>query len=246
MLYNTTTTTTTSAHLATTSMRAKTSWPLAFTSTTSTSKMEKCYMLNLPQTRLPLQSSMVLHLHSQSGLVNFEHNSTSVSLSTSTSWISPTMRGTLLQQRLWFYRQQQEHVKTLRLYGLHKHVKTSEMNRHYFQQIRHVARTRSSLGIYNRYNKTSMHKMHFRMQQLQQYVEQVKLLVTSSRTRRNPKANQTIYFVDFRGPTSVGKCFDNSDINMPQDLAYNSTPCYRALYIHLDRQRHHNNSSFKN
>ena len=66
----------------------------------------KCYMLNLPQPRL--QSSMVLHLHSQSGLVNFEHTSTSVSLSTSTSWTSPTMQRTLLQPTSWCSRHQQD------------------------------------------------------------------------------------------------------------------------------------------
>ena len=59
----------------------------------------------------------------------------------------------------------------------------------------------------------------------------------------NLVANQTTYFVDFSGPTSAGKCFDNSDISMLQELVYNSTPCYRALYIHnFDGQRHHNNN----
>ena len=45
-----------------------------------------------------------------------------------------------------------------------------------------------------------------------------------------------------------GKCFDNSDINMLQELGYNSIPYNRALYIlNLDRQTHHNNNnSFKN
>ena len=47
-----------------------------------------------------LQSSMVQHLHSHSGLVNFKHTSTSVSLSISTSWTSPTMRSNLLQPTL--------------------------------------------------------------------------------------------------------------------------------------------------
>ena len=47
--------------------------------------------------------------------------------------------------------------------------------------------------------------------------------------------------------TSVGKLSDSSDINTPQELAYNGTPCYRASYIHnLDGQRHRNSSSFKN
>ena len=73
--------------------RGKPSWPFAFTSTTSTSRMESAtcstYHNHIYQ---HLQSSMALHLHSQNGLVNFEHTSTSVSLSTSTSWTSPTMR----------------------------------------------------------------------------------------------------------------------------------------------------------
>ena len=76
------------------------------------------------------------------------------------------------------------------------------------------------------------------------------LLGSSPRTRRSPcpaRANQTTYFVDFKGPTSVGTCFDNSDIRMQQDVVCSNTPCYRTLCIHnLDGQRHHNNSSFKN
>ena len=83
VLYNTTATTTGAHPVAskTTSKRKKTSWSLAFTSTTSTSRMESAtsstYHNHVYQ---HLQSSMVLHLLPQNGLVNFEHTSTSVSL----------------------------------------------------------------------------------------------------------------------------------------------------------------------
>ena len=75
---------------------------------------------------------------------------------------------------------------------------------------------------------TSMHNKYFRMLQLQQYVEQENSSATSSCMLQNQVANQTTYFDDFSGPTSDGKCFDNSDINMLQELVYNSTPYYRA------------------
>ena len=153
--------------------------------------------------RQHLQSLMVLHLHSQSGLVYFEHTSTAVSLSTSTSWISPTMRRALLQQ---CSRDKQHSDSMKRLYGLHKRVKTSETNRHYLKVILDVARVQSSLRIYNKYNKTLVHNKYVRMQQLQEYDEQVNFLVTSSCTLQSQTANQTIYFVDFRGPTSVERC----------------------------------------
>ena len=80
------------------------------------------------------------------------------------------------------------------------------------------------------------------MQQQQEYVEQVNFWVTSSCMLPSQTANQTTYYVNFRGRTSVVKCIDNFDINMLQDLVYNSTTCYRALHIiNLDGQKHHNN-----
>ena len=49
-----------------------------------------------------------------------------------------------------------------------------------------------------------------------------------------------MYYVNYNGQTSDGRCIDNSDINTLQELVYNSTPCYRALYVHnLVGQRHH-------
>ena len=74
----------------------------------------------------------------------------------------------------------------------------------------------------------------------------VNFLVTSSCIQQNQAANQTTYFVDFSDLTPIRKCFDNSDINMLQELVYNNMPCYRALYIHnLDGQRCHNDNSFR-
>ena len=227
MLYNTTTTTTTDVHLVTTSVRLKTSWPLVFTSMTSTSRMGHATgSTSHNHDSLHLQSSMVLHLHSQNGLVNSEPTSTSANLSTSTSWTSPTMRRTLSQQTSWSYRQKQEHVRILRWHVSEQHVKNFEMNVYYLQQ--NVETSQSSTKRYNNSLTTSTHNKHFRMQQLQQYVGQVNFLVTSLRTRQSPTANQTIYFVDFGEPTSVGKCSDSSGINMPQELVYNNTPCYRT------------------
>ena len=105
LVLSNTTTTTTGAHPVTpktTSKRKNTSRPLAFTSTTSTSRMESAtrstYHNHVYQ---HLQFSMVLHLHSQNGLVNFEHTSTSVCLSTSTYGTSPTTRKYHLQQTSW-------------------------------------------------------------------------------------------------------------------------------------------------
>ena len=83
-----------------------------------------------------------------------------------------------------------------------------------------------------------MRNKYLRMLQQQEYVEQVNFLVTSSCMLQSQTANQTTYYVDFRGRTSVGKCIDNFGINMVQELVYNCTPCYRQLYIlNLDGQR---------
>ena len=106
MSQNTTTTTATTttpvAHLVTsntTSSRKRISWLLVFASTTSTSRMESATCstyLNLVYRHLP--SSMVQHLHSQNGLVNFEPTSTSANSSTSTSCTSLTTLNNLSQQ----------------------------------------------------------------------------------------------------------------------------------------------------
>ena len=50
--------------------------------------------------------------------MNFGPTSTSVSLSTLTSWIVPTMRRTLLQPTSWCSKRQQEVDNTQSLYGL--------------------------------------------------------------------------------------------------------------------------------
>ena len=59
---------------------------------------------------------------------------------------------------------------------------------------------------------TSMHNKYFRMRQQLRYVVLVSSLVTSSCMLQSLIANRTTYFVDFRGQTSDGKCFDNFDI----------------------------------
>ena len=181
-----------------------------FTSTTSTSRVESatCPSYHNHDHRHP-QSSTVLHLRSQSGPENFGHTLTSVSLSTSNSWTSPTMQRNLLQQTSRCSRHQQAIDNIQRLHSLHKHVKTSEMNKHYLQQIQHVVMTLSSLEIYNKYNETLTHNKYFKMRLPQQYVEQVNFWVTSLCIQQSQTANQTIYFVDFREQTSVGRCFDN-------------------------------------
>ena len=129
VLYNTTTTMT-GAHPVTSETTTKTrmtSWPLPFTSTTSTSSMESATCSTYHNHDYKhLQSLMVLHVHSLHGLMNFEHTSTSVGLSISTSWTSPTMRRNLLQQTSWCSRHRQGSDSIQRLYGLHKHVRTSE------------------------------------------------------------------------------------------------------------------------
>ena len=141
----------------TTSKRRKTAWPVAFTFTMSTSRMESatCSTYHNHDFRR-LQSSTVLHLHSQSGFVNFEHASTSVSLSTSTSWTSPTMRRTHLQPTSCCSKHQQDVDNVQTLYVSVKHVKTSEMNVPSLKAIQHIVTTLSSIRIYNKYNETSM------------------------------------------------------------------------------------------
>ena len=63
-----------------------------------------CYMLNLPQPRLPTPPSLTVHhQHSQSGHVNSGPTSTSVSSSTSTCSTSHAMRRNLLQQTSWYF-----------------------------------------------------------------------------------------------------------------------------------------------
>ena len=76
-------------------------------------------------------------------------------------------------------------------------------------QIQRVVTTLTSTEIYNKHKETSMHNNYFRMQQLQEYIEQVNFLDTSSCILQSPTANQIIYFVDFRELTSVERCFDN-------------------------------------
>ena len=109
----------------------KTSWPLAFTSMMSTSRMESatCSTYHNHVYHRP-QSSTALRLPPQNGLVNFEHTSTSASLSTSTSWTSPTMLRTHLQPTSWCSRHQQDSDNILRLSALLKHVRTSKMKVH--------------------------------------------------------------------------------------------------------------------
>ena len=170
----------------TTPKRRKTFWPLVLTSTTSTSRMESAtcstYHNHVYQ---HLQSSMVLHLHSQNGLVNCKHTSTAASLSTSTSWISPTMRKYHLQQRSWYCRQLQDIDNIQRL--------LISLNVHYLQEQRDVEKMELPTARYNRSPTTSMHNKHFRTLPQQEYVEQANFLVTSSRTRQSRTANQTTY-----------------------------------------------------
>ena len=93
----------------------------------------------------------------------------------------------------------------------------------------------------------STHNKYFRMLLQQECLEQVNSLVTSSRMPPSLTANQTIYYVNYNGQTSDGRCTDSSDINMLQELVYNSTPCYRASCTHnLIGYRHCNNDSLKN
>ena len=109
-----------------------------------------------------------------------------------------------------------------------------------------IREEKNILAICLQYNELLMNNKYFRMQPQQEYVEQVNFLVTSSCMLQSRTANQTTYYVDFRGRTLVGKCIDNFDVNMLQELVCNSTHCYRALRIlNLDGQRHRNNSSFK-
>ena len=166
----------------------------------------------------------------------------STNISTSTSLTSPTTRRNLLQQTSWFYVQKLEHVKVLRFYVSELHVKNFEKNVHYLQET--VETSESSTERYKP-PMTSMHNNYFRMQQPPlRYVVLVNASGTSSCMLPSRVANRTTYFVDFRGQTSDGKCFDNFDINMLQELVYNNTPYYSALYIHnLDGQRHHNNNN---
>ena len=118
------------------------------------------------------------------------------------------------------------------------------MDVHYLQQT--VATSQSSTEKYNKPPMTLMHNKYFRMQQPFRYVVLVSSSVTSSCMLQSLAASRTTYFVDLREPTSDGKCFDNFDINMLQELVYSSTPYYRALYIHnLDGQRHRNNNNFR-
>ena len=224
----------------------ETSWPLASTSTTSTSRMEHATCsTSHNHDFLHLPSSMVHHQHSQSGHVNSGPTSTSVSSSTSTCSTSHTMRRNLLQQTSWYFRQQQEHVKIQRSYDTELVSKRFKQNEIYLK--RNVGNMQPSTPTSRTPTTTSTHNKIFRMLQPQQYVEQVNSSATSSRMLQSRVANQTTYFDDFNEPTSVGKCFDNSDINMQQEPVYNSTPCYRASYIlNLDGQKHHNNNSFKN
>ena len=148
----------------TTSMRAETSWPLASTSTTSTSKMEHATCsTSHNRDYLHLPSLMVQHLHSQSGLGNFVPTSTSASSSTSTSWISPTMRKYLLQQTSWFYKQKLVHNNMQRWRASGLHVKNFKMNVHYLKQSMSSTST-SSIRRYNSSTTTSMHNNYFKMQ----------------------------------------------------------------------------------
>ena len=138
MLYNTTTTTTTtSVHLAKTSVRMKTSWPLASTSTTSTSRMEHATCsTSHNHDFLHLPSLTVRRQHFQSGLVNSWPTSTSANSSTSTSLTSPTTRRSLLQQTSWLYKLKQEHVKELRLYVSELHRQALQVERELPQEKR--------------------------------------------------------------------------------------------------------------
>ena len=118
------------------------------------------------------------------------------------------------------------------------------MNVHYLQQ--NVQTSESSMERHNKIPMTSMHNNYFRMQQPLRYVALVSSSVTSSCMLPSQVANRTTYFVDFKGQTSDGKCLDNSDINILQELVCNNTSYYRVLYIHnLDGQRHRNNESFR-
>ena len=179
------------------------------------------------------------------GLVNFEPTSTSISLSTSTSWTSPTVQSSLLQ-RTTCSRHQLDIDNVKRYCVSHMHAKTSEMNVLYLQEIHNVERMRSSMVISIRSQATKTHNKYFKMLPQQEYVEHLNFLVTSSRMQQNPTANRTTCYIDYSEQTSDGRCINNLDINTLQELVNNNTPCYRALCIHnLVGQRHHNNSSFK-
>ena len=184
-------------------------------------------------TTYSLQSSTALHLHSQSGPVNFGHTSTSVSLSTSTSWTSPTMRRNLLQQTSWCedtsrtsttwrdlhdLRQalQEPQDERATASGWSEHV---EMTTLIDSEIRQVTRDLIAQRALQDATTTAAHRAG-------------ELLVTSSCILQSPTANQTtIYFVDFKEQTSVGRCFDNWDINMwqPNSARVQQYTLYRAL-----------------
>ena len=145
----------------------------------------KCYMLNLPQSQLPTPTvfnsttptfpEWARELRACLNISQFEHIEL---LDFAYDVEEPLTTDVMVQQDI-------DNIQ--RLYGLHKHIKTSEMNKHYLEVMLDVVRTQSSLRTYNKHNETLMHNKHFRMQQLQQYIEQVNFWVTSSCTLKAQK-----------------------------------------------------------
>ena len=134
MPHNTTTTTTTTiAHLVTsktTSRRKRTSWPLVFASTTSTSRTESATTCSIYLKHIYLHppSLSAQHLHSQSRLVNFElhqHQPVGhIELGT-----SPAMQNNLVQLTS---RRHQLINNNIRIYSVYvKHVKIFKMSLHF-------------------------------------------------------------------------------------------------------------------
>ena len=183
-------------------MRTETSWPLASTSTTSTSRMEHATCsTSHNHDFLHLPSLMVHHLHSQSVHVNSGPTSTSASSSTSISLTSPTMRRNLLRQTSWFYRQQQEHVRVLTSYVIELASKHFKPNVSYLKTT--VGNVQSSTERHNKLPTTAMHNNYFRMQQLQQYIEQANSSATSLCILPSRVASRTTYLDDFKR-TNIG------------------------------------------
>ena len=182
-----------------------------------------------------LPSLMVHHQQFQSGHVNSGPTSTSANSSTSISLTTPTTRKNLLPQTSRFSVQKQEHVKGLRSYVSGHIFKRSRMNVHCLKQ--NVKTSPLSMETYNKTPTTSMRNKN-KKKVLQDatttavrrlVVEQENSSATSSRMLPNQVASRTIYFVDFKGQTSDGRCFDSLDVNVLQELGYNSTPYYRAI-----------------
>ena len=128
----------------------------------------------------------------------------------------------LLLQTSWCSRHQLDIDNIRRYSGLHKHIKTFKKNA-YKQAVWDVQLTLTSTTPSTRSTSSSMHNKLFRTLPPRQYVEQVNFLLTSPCMLQNRTASRTTYYADYNEQTS------SSDINMLQELVYNSAPCYRNI-----------------